>query len=259
VLRANAISGIEHGFAARSRSLGGASVRPTDSSWKKALCVRAHGAFASNEFGVAHSRTYLSHEKNWPSAAHRCYAPCDAHSGTSAARTVGLRGPRLHQSSVLPAGIQRSGVAGPSPLGGVATGRGDCAIGSKRPAQFPSPIPTTQNPTQQAAELSGIEPQMENASSSEDEALLALASSCEQCTNEQIPHGESNPGFRAENPTAMVENCGEIGNPPASAAPGAAVTAKDPLIARDLARIVAAWPELPELMRRAMLALIGRG
>jgi hypothetical protein len=43
---------------------------------------------------------------------------------------------------------------------------------------------TTQNPTQQAAEIGGNGSQTQNASSSEDEACLALASSCEYCTNE---------------------------------------------------------------------------
>jgi hypothetical protein len=49
-----------------------------------------------------------------------------------------------------------------------------------------------QNPAQKAAETGGNEPQTQNASPSEDEALLELASSCMYCTNEHIPHGESN-------------------------------------------------------------------
>ena len=54
---------------------------------------------------------------------------------------------------------------------------------------------TTQNPTQQAAESDRISVQKQNASSSEDEALLALASSCEHCTNDQIPPRGVEPRF----------------------------------------------------------------
>ena len=50
-------------------------------------------------------------------------------------------------------------------------------------------------PTQQAAEMGGIGSQTQNASSSEDEALLALASSCEHCTIAHIPPRGVEPRF----------------------------------------------------------------
>src|SRR5262249_23451502 len=56
-------------------------------------------------------------------------------------------------------------------------------------------LSATQNPTQQAAEIDSFDPQTENAPSSEDEALLALAGSCEHCTNEQIPPRGVEPRF----------------------------------------------------------------
>ncbi|HVU88053.1 MAG TPA: hypothetical protein VHD36_12100 [Pirellulales bacterium] len=51
---------------------------------------------------------------------------------------------------------------------------------------------TTRNPTQQAAVSDQIESQTQKASSSEDEALLALARLCVQDAFEGYPHGESN-------------------------------------------------------------------
>jgi hypothetical protein len=56
-------------------------------------------------------------------------------------------------------------------------------------------LSATQNPTQHAAETDSFDPQTENASSSEDEALLALVGSCDQCTNEQIPPRGVEPRF----------------------------------------------------------------
>jgi integrase len=53
----------------------------------------------------------------------------------------------------------------------------------------------TQNPTQQAAVSAEIGPQTQNASSSEDEALLALASSCEHCSDVHIPPRGVEPRF----------------------------------------------------------------
>jgi hypothetical protein len=55
--------------------------------------------------------------------------------------------------------------------------------------------PTTQNPTQQASESDRKRLKTQNASSSEDEASLALASSCEYCTNEHIPPRGVEPRF----------------------------------------------------------------
>ena len=40
-------------------------------------------------------------------------------------------------------------------------------------------------------------------------------------------------------------------------APGAAPQQAEPQLAPELTRIIAAWPSLPEAIRRAMLALIG--
>lgn len=51
-------------------------------------------------------------------------------------------------------------------------------------------------------------------------------------------------------PVNLEENV----NSGASAAPGGARPSE---IDRDLARIIAAWPSLPEPIRRALLALIG--
>jgi integrase len=57
------------------------------------------------------------------------------------------------------------------------------------------PVQCVQNTTQQAAETARNEPQTQNASSSEDEALLELASSCEHCTFVQIPPRGVEPRF----------------------------------------------------------------
>jgi len=52
-----------------------------------------------------------------------------------------------------------------------------------------------QNTTQQAAETGRIDPQTQNAPSSEDEALLELACSCEHCTFVQVPPRGVEPRF----------------------------------------------------------------
>jgi integrase len=57
------------------------------------------------------------------------------------------------------------------------------------------PVHYAQNTTQQAAETGRNRSQTQNAPSSEDEALLALAGSCEHCTNEQIPPRGVEPRF----------------------------------------------------------------
>ena len=96
-----------------------------------------------------------------------------------------------------------------------------------------------------------LDPPMQNAPSAVDEALVAFAGSGERLQKlKKYPHGESNPGFRAENPTTMPGLVEENASFSDRAAPGVAVDA-------ELARIVAAWPTLPEPLKRAMLALIG--
>ena len=52
-----------------------------------------------------------------------------------------------------------------------------------------------QNVTQQAAVSDGFDPQTQNASSSDVESLLALASSCENCTDVHIPPRGVEPRF----------------------------------------------------------------
>ncbi len=74
------------------------------------------------------------------------------------------------------------------------------------------------------------------------------------------PHGESNPGFRTENPIArpgIAENKGGFSG---GAAPGAAVGAEivpdSPPIHPDLARLTAAWPALPVAVKAAISAIV---
>ncbi len=57
------------------------------------------------------------------------------------------------------------------------------------------PVHYAQNTTQQAAETGRNGSQTQNASSSEDEALLELACSCEHCTSVQIPPRGVEPRF----------------------------------------------------------------
>jgi hypothetical protein len=61
---------------------------------------------------------------------------------------------------------------------------------------------------------------------------------------------ESNPRWRICNQKPSSKNTGKNAVLQEGAALGAAVDAK-------LARIIAAWPTLPDAIRRAMLALIG--
>jgi hypothetical protein len=66
----------------------------------------------------------------------------------------------------------------------------------------------------------------------------------------EYPHGESNPGFRTENRNATAgfteENCDfQVGC-------SANAVNSDP----DLAKIIAAWPTLPEALRAGILAMV---
>ena len=85
-----------------------------------------------------------------------------------------------------------------------------------------------------------------------------------KCAHVQYPHGESNPGFRAENPTTLPEILEETTGFQNSAAPGAAETFAIPpggaLSAAvddpDFAVVATAWPRLPKAIKAGILAVI---
>ena len=78
-------------------------------------------------------------------------------------------------------------------------------------------------------------------------------------TRQQYPHGESNPGFRTENPTPILEitegicdyqeRGSKIGS---SKKPSSRNTSSD----ADLQSVADAWHRLPDAVRRGIVAIV---
>jgi len=106
-----------------------------------------------------------------------------------------------------------------------------------------------------AARAPSHDPTIKNAPASPAEAL-------------RYPHGESNPGFRTENPTPTLsiaegnrdfqERGSKIGsseNPSVRKTTGGDAAAGEHLDA-ELEAVISAWPMLPDAVRRGIMAMV---